>query len=159
MSKSHGMTGWRIGWLTGPAELINLLTSLNLVSTYGINDFVSHAAVEALENDYGVKRIAALYAGRRKLFLDAVRGINSITVRGSEGGMYAMLDISAIEPDCEKFAWSLLESENVAVMPGASFGEAAAGHIRVSLCQPDDLLVEAANRLRRFASTYGSKAA
>lgn len=159
MSKSHGMTGWRIGWLTGPAELITLLISLNLVSTYGINDFISQAAVEALENDYGVERIAALYAGRRKLFLDAVRGINSITVRGSEGGMYVMLDISAIEPDCEKFAWDLLDAENVAVMPGVSFGEAAAGHIRISLCQPDDMLVEAANRLRRFASRYGSKAA
>jgi arginine:pyruvate transaminase len=159
MSKSHGMTGWRIGWLTGPAELITLLISLNLVSTYGINDFISHAAVEALDNDYGVAEIAALYAGRRNLFLDAVRGINSITIRGSEGGMYAMLDISAIEPDCEKFAWALLEAEKVAVMPGASFGEAAAGHIRVSLCQPDDVLKDAANRLRRFASTYGSKAA
>jgi arginine:pyruvate transaminase len=159
MSKSHGMTGWRIGWLTGPAELITLLISLNLVSTYGINDFVSHAAVEALEHDHGVKEIAALYAGRRKVFLDAVRGINSIIIRGSEGGMYAMLDISAIEPDCEKFAWALLDAENVAVMPGASFGEAAAGHIRVSLCQPDDVLKDAANRLRRFASTYGSKAA
>jgi arginine:pyruvate transaminase len=159
MSKSHGMTGWRIGWLTGPAEIITLLVSLNLVSTYGINDFVSHAAAEALEHDHGVEQIAALYAGRRKLFLDAVRGINSITVRGSEGGMYAMLDVSAIEPNCEKFAWAFLDAEQVAVMPGASFGEAAAGHIRISLCQPDDVLTEAANRLRRFASTYGSKAA
>jgi arginine:pyruvate transaminase len=159
MSKSHGMTGWRIGWLTAPAELITLLISLNLVSTYGINDFISHAAVEALNNDYGVEEIAALYAGRRKLFLDAVRGINSITIRGSEGGMYAMLDISAIEPDCEKFAWALLDAEKVAVMPGVSFGQAAAGHIRISLCQPDDVLKDAASRLRRFASTYGSKAA
>jgi arginine:pyruvate transaminase len=159
MSKSHAMTGWRIGWLTGSADLITLLVSLNLVSTYGINDFISHAAVEALNNDYGVKEIADLYAGRRKLFLDAVRGINSITIRGSEGGMFAMLDVSAIEPDCERFAWALLDAEKVAVMPGASFGEAAAGHIRISLCQPDDVLKDAANRLRRFASSYGSKAA
>ena len=153
------MTGWRIGWLTGPAEMITLLISLNLVSTYGINDFVSRAAIEALNNDYGVEEIAALYAGRRKVFLDAVRGMNNITIRGSEGGMYAMLDIRAIEPDCEKFAWSFLDAEKVTVMPGSSFGEAAAGHIRISLCQPDDVLREAANRLRRFASSYGSKAA
>src|SRR5690606_15646564 len=39
LSKSHGMTGWRIGWLTGPAELIHLIVGLNLVSTYGLNDF------------------------------------------------------------------------------------------------------------------------
>ena len=159
MSKSHGMTGWRIGWLTGPESLIALLISLNLVSTYGLTDFVSRAAVEALENDYGVKEIAERYAARRAVFLDAVRGLNNVTVRGSEGGMYVMLDISKIETDCEKFAWDLLDAEKVGVMPGVSFGDSAAGHIRISLCQPEAVLKEAASRLRRFATEYGSKAA
>lgn len=159
MSKSHGMTGWRIGWVAGPAELITLLINLNLVSTYGINDFVSRAAIEALENDYGVEQIASIYANRRTVFLDAIRGINNIVVRGSEGGMYVMLDVRAIEPDSEKFAWNLLNSENVTVMPGASFGEAAEGHIRIALTQPDDILREAAKRIRHFAANYGSKAA
>jgi arginine:pyruvate transaminase len=154
LSKSHGMTGWRIGWLTGPAELIRLLVGLNLVSTYGLNDFVSRAAIEALENRYGVDEIAARYAARREIFLAEMRGFNAVTVRGSEGGMYAMLDIRAVEPDCERFAWGLLDAEKVAVMPGSSFGEAAAGHIRISLCQPDALLKEAAKRLRRFISAY-----
>ncbi|MET0599869.1 MAG: pyridoxal phosphate-dependent aminotransferase [Mesorhizobium sp.] len=154
LSKSHGMTGWRIGWLTGPVELVTLLVSLNLVTTYGLTDFVSHAAAEALENDYGVAEIAERYAARRKLWLEAMRGINNVTVRGSEGGMYAMLDIRAVDPDCERFAWAFLEAENVAVMPGASFGEAAAGHIRVSLCQPEEVLREAARRLRRFVGSY-----
>jgi arginine:pyruvate transaminase len=154
LSKSHGMTGWRIGWLTGPAELIRLAICLNLVSTYGLNDFVSRAAIEALENRYGVDEIAARYAARREVFLAEMRGFNAVTVRGSEGGMYAMLDIRAVEPDCEHFAWRLLEAEKVAVMPGSSFGEAAAGHIRISLCQPDALLKEAAKRLRRFISAY-----
>ncbi len=159
MSKSHGMTGWRIGWLTGPEDMITLLVSLNLVNTYGLNDFVSHAAVEALNEGYGVKEIAERYASRRTLFLDAVRGLNDVTVRGSEGGMYVMLDISAIEPNDEKFAWALLDAEKVGVMPGSSFGEAAAGHIRISMCQPDAILQEAANRLRHFASTYRSSKA
>lgn len=154
LSKSHGMTGWRIGWLTGPADLIRLAVNLNLVSTYGLNDFVSRAAIEALENRYGVDEIAARYAARREIFLAEMRGFNAVTVRGSEGGMYAMLDIRAVEPDCERFAWRLLEAEKVAVMPGSSFGEAAAGHIRISLCQPDALLKEAATRLRRFISAY-----
>ena len=159
MSKSHGMTGWRMGWLTGPESMISLLISLNLVTTYGLTGFIQEAAADALENDYGVQQIADTYNGRRKVFLDAVRGLNDITVRGSEGGMYVMLDISAVERDDEKFAWALLEAEKLAVMPGSSFGEAAAGHIRISLCQPDDLLLEAAARLRRFASSYRSKAA
>ena len=159
MSKSHGMTGWRMGWLTGPESMISLLVSLNLVTTYGLTGFIQQAAAEALENDYGVEQIANTYNGRREVFLDAVRGLNDITVRGSEGGMYVMLDISAIERDDEKFAWALLDAEKVAVMPGSSFGDAAAGHIRISLCQPDQMLLEAATRLRRFASSYRSKAA
>ncbi len=149
MSKSHGMTGWRIGWLTGPKPLITLLISLNLVSTYGLPDFVSRAAIEALENDWGVAEIARIYDTRRLAFLDAIRGINGVTVRGSEGGMYVMLDIRTIEPDDEAFAWSLLEAEKVAVMPGSSFGDAAAGCIRISLCQPEEVLREAAARLKR----------
>ncbi|WP_187971298.1 pyridoxal phosphate-dependent aminotransferase [Aquibium microcysteis] len=155
MSKSHGMTGWRIGWLTGPADMIALLVNLNLVSTYGLNDFASRAAIEALENDWGVAEIAALYHRRREAFLDHVRGLNGIRVRGSEGGMYVMLDVSAIEPDCEAFAWAFLEAEKVAVMPGSSFGEAARGHIRISLCQPEPVLADAAARLRRFAAAHG----
>jgi arginine:pyruvate transaminase len=153
------MTGWRIGWLTGPADLIRLLVNLNLVSTYGLNDFVSRAAIEALENGYGVEEIAARYAARREIFLAEMRGFNAVTVRGSEGGMYAMLDIRAVEADCERFAWGLLEAEKVAVMPGSSFGEAAAGHIRISLCQPDGLLQEAAKRLKRFVAGYKRAAA
>lgn len=152
MSKSHGMTGWRIGWITGPKDAIATMTSLNLVSTYGLNDFVSRAATEALEQGYGVEEIAARYAARRAFLLDAVRGINGIGVRGSEGGMYVMLDISAAEPDCEAFAWDLLNAEKVAVMPGASFGEAARGHVRVSLCQPEAVLEDAVVRLRRFVT-------
>ena len=158
MSKSHGMTGWRIGWLTGPEEIITLLISLNLVTTYGLTDFVSRAAIEALEQGYGVKEITERYAARRNVWLEEMRGLNNVVVRGSEGGMYVMLDIRAVEPDCEKFAWAFLDAEKVAVMPGASFGDAAAGHIRISLCQQEDVLKEAASRLKRFVGNYGTVA-
>lgn len=154
MSKSHGMTGWRIGWLTGPKSIISRLIDLNLVTTYGLPDFTSRAAIEALENRYGVDDIAARYAERRAVFLKAIEGTNGFVVRGSQGGMYVMLDVSAVDPDCEAFAWKLLDTEKIAVMPGSSFGEAAKGHIRISLTQPDDILRDAGNRLKRFAARY-----
>jgi arginine:pyruvate transaminase len=148
-----------MGWLTGPKAMIALMIDLNLVTTYGLPAFISIACAEALENHYGVKDIAERYAARRTVFLDALRGANEVTVRGSEGGMYIMLDVSAVEPDDEKFAWAFLDREKVGVMPGSSFGKAAAGHIRISLCQPEPVLQEAAKRLRRFASSYRREAA
>lgn len=154
MSKSHGMTGWRIGWLTGPTDQIRLLTSLNLVTTYGLPDFVSRAAIEALEGDYGLAPIAAIYDTRRRAFLEAIAAYPEIVVRGSQGGIYAMLDITIATPDCEAFAWKLLETERIAVMPGASFGDAARGHVRVSLCQPEERLADAARRIGALVRNY-----
>jgi len=159
LSKSHGMTGWRVGWLTAPAEIVRHLISLNLVSSYGMVDFVSRAAIEAVENARGVDEIAARYSARRKAFLEAIHGLNGVAVRGSEGGMYVMLDISGVNPDCEAFAWGLLEAEKVAVMPGTSFGAAAEGHIRISMCQEEPVLREAAARMRRFIAAGGGRSA
>ena len=73
--------------------------------------------------------------------------------------MYVMLDVRAVEPDDETFAWALLDREKVGVMPGSSFGDAAAGHIRISLTAAGRHPAEAAERLRRFIANYGSKAA
>ena len=152
MSKSHAMTGWRVGWLTGPSDLIATLVGLNLVSTYGLNDFVSRAAVKALDAGWGVTETAAIYDERRKAFLDAIAGAEGLEVRGSKGGMYVMLDVRAIDRDGEAFAWDLLAREKLAVMPGESFGMATAGHVRVSLCNPVEILGEAAARLKRYAA-------
>ena len=159
MSKSHGMTGWRIGWLTGPESMISAAGQPQPGHHLRPHRFRLSRRRPRRWRTTTASGDRRHLRGRRKVFLDAVRGLNDITVRGSEGGMYVMLDISAVEPDDEKFAWAFLDAEKVGVMPGSSFGDAAAGHIRISLCQPDDVLHEAATRLRRFASTYRSKAA
>ncbi|MEZ5808889.1 MAG: aminotransferase class I/II-fold pyridoxal phosphate-dependent enzyme [Zhengella sp.] len=152
MSKSHGMTGWRVGWLTGPESVTGPLVGLNLVSTYGLNDFVSHAAVEALDRAYGVADITALYARRRAAFHAAMADCPGVTVRGSEGGIYLMADIRDVRADGNAFAWELLGAEKLALMPGETFGPSTAGHVRISLCQPDGVLEEAARRIRRHVT-------
>lgn len=151
LSKSHAMTGWRIGWLTAPAELVRYLTNLNVVASYGMADFISHAAVDTVKNAHGVAEIASRYQSRRQAFLDAIREVDGVKARGSEGAMYVMLDTSAVAPDGEAFAWELLETEKIAVLPGTSFG-AAKGHVRVSMCQDESVLREAATRIGRFIS-------
>ena len=150
MSKSHGMTGWRIGWLQAPPEAIAKLLHLNLVSSYGLNDFVSRAAIAAIEHGHGVAEIAARYERRRSAFVEAMSAIPSLAVRGSEGGMYVMIDVREVAESGEEFAWTLLEEEGIAILPGESFGPAAAGHVRISMCETGPRLREAAERLERF---------
>lgn len=154
MSKSHAMTGWRFGWVIGPEEAIYYLTQHNLVSTYGMNDFISRAVTEALNGEFGVEEITSVFRKRGEIFLKEIEGANGIRVLNEAGGMYFMLDIRAITNDASKFSFGLLDEESVAVMPGDSFGAAAAGHLRISLCQPEDKLKEAASRIRRFAASY-----
>jgi arginine:pyruvate transaminase len=103
-----------------------------------------------LDNDWGVDEIAARYAARRELFRQAFDGSNGVVIRGSKGGMYAMLDVRAVEPSGERFAFALLDAEGVAVMPGESFGHAAAGHVRISLVQDNAVLGDAIARIKRF---------
>ncbi len=153
LSKSHGMTGWRIGWLTGPAAVIQMLIGLNLVSTYGLPDFSSHAATLALENSIGITEIATRYSHRRQVVRNRLHGHDRLHLRGSDGAIYMMVDISAITSDDEAFAWALLDQEHLAVMPGSSFGAEARSHIRLSLAQPDQILAEGIDRLIRFTQS------
>lgn len=157
VSKSHGMTGWRVGWLRGPAPIVSTLVSLTIMVTYGLADFVSHGVAKAMEENWGVEEIAQTYARRRTLFHAAFDGSNGIVLRGSKGGMYAMLDVRAVEADGEKFAFGLLASEGVAVMPGESFGHAAAGHIRISMVQEEPVLEDAILRIKRYVANHTAR--
>lgn len=154
MSKSHAMTGWRVGWVIAEPDMIHNFMQHNLVNSYGISDFISRAAAEALDRGYGVGELAGTFHRRGEAFLEAISGINRIHAHNDAGGMYIMLDIREITMDAQKFAFELLETEKLCTMPGDSFGPSAAGHLRISLCQPEELLREAAKRLERFISTH-----
>ena len=79
MSKSHGMTGWRIGWLTGPEEMITLLISLNLVTTYGLHRLrLARRHRGAGERLWRARDRRHSTTRRRTLFLDAIRGVNDV---------------------------------------------------------------------------------
>ena len=154
MSKSHGMTGWRVGWVVADKALTYYFTQHNLVCNYGMCDFITEAATKALNGDFGVEEIANTYRKRGEVFLEALGQTNDIKVMNEPGNMYIMLDIRAKASDTQRFAFELLDAEKVAVMPGESFGAPAAGHIRISLGQPEDKLREAAGRIRRFITNY-----
>ncbi len=157
LSKSHAMTGWRCGWVVGPAEAIALIGDLANATTYGIPGFVMDAAHYALTHGAdGEAEVAARYRRRRDVAVAALAGANRVRVAAPAGGRYLMVDIRETGMSGSAFAAALLEAEGVAVMPGESFGAAAAGHLRVALTAPEDALSAAMGKLAGFAAAQGA---
>ncbi|MFK7938021.1 MAG: pyridoxal phosphate-dependent aminotransferase [Roseovarius sp.] len=141
MSKSHAMTGSRIGWVIGPEEALEHMGHLATNTTYGVAGFIQEATSFALDQGPAFEaKIAAPFRRRRDLVLRQIEGQNVVRAIPADGAMYIMLDIRATGLSGEDFADALLEQHHVAVMPGESFGAAAAGHVRVALTVADDRL-------------------
>ncbi|MEM9788467.1 MAG: pyridoxal phosphate-dependent aminotransferase [Pseudomonadota bacterium] len=157
MSKSHAMTGSRVGWICGPEDAIAHLINLATHTTYGVAGYIQDAAEFALGQGPEVEQaVAAPFLRRRTLTLDTLAGQNVVRPLPVQGAMYAMLDIRATGLSGEDFANGLLDAEHIAVMPGESFGAAAAGHIRVAMTVDDDRYVAALKRLVAFAQSQVS---
>ncbi|MEL6685209.1 MAG: pyridoxal phosphate-dependent aminotransferase, partial [Pseudomonadota bacterium] len=153
MSKSHAMTGSRVGWICGPVEAISHVINLATHTTYGVAGFIQDAADFALsQGDSVEEEVAAPFRRRRGLTMQALDGQNVIRAVPAQGAMYVMLDIRATGMSGEEFANALLDAEHIAVMPGESFGQAAAGHVRVAMTIADEQYVDALQRLIAFAS-------
>ena len=153
MSKSHAMTGSRIGWVIGPEEAIAHMGNLSTHTTYGVAGFVQEASVFALGlGDEFEAGVAAPFRRRRDAVLAQVAGSDVIRAVPARGGMFVMLDIRATGLSGEEFALALLDERHVAVMPGESFGKAAAGHVRLGLTVADDRLGAAVGELLNFAA-------
>lgn len=138
MSKSHAMTGSRIGWIIAPPDMIAHLTVLSTHTTYGVAGFVQAAAAFALDLGPAFEaRVAEPFRRRRRIALDLLAGQNVVRAIPPDGAMYMMLDVRATGMTGEAFAAHLLDTRHIAVMPGESFGRAAAGHLRVALTVDD----------------------
>ena len=152
MSKSYAMCGFRCGWAAGPTHAIKLMSDLALNLAFGLPGFVQDAALFALTDPSDIEaRICGTFGRRHGVARDALAGATSVRAAASEGAMYLMIDIRATGMSGREFAHDLIERERIAAMPGESFGDAAAGHVRATLTLPDDQLTEALTRLAAFA--------
>ncbi len=148
MSKSHAMTGSRIGWLVGPEPIIAQLITLATHTTYGVPGYIQDAAVYALNRGAPLEAdVAAPFRRRRALAQEILAARNSVGLVPAQGAMYLMLDVRATGLTGEGFANSLLDEHAIAVMPGESFGSAAAGHVRVAMTIEDDRFARALSPL------------
>ena len=154
MSKSHAMTGSRCGWVVGPAEVIESLINLATHTTYGVAGFIQDASDFALNQGPAFEEdIAAPFRRRRALGQEILEHQSTVGLIPAQGAMYMMLDIRATGMSGEAFAYALLDAHHIAVMPGESFGAAAAGHIRVAMTIEDGAFVQALETLCEFADT------
>lgn len=152
LSKSHAMTGSRIGWLVGPESTIGPLIDLATTTNYGVAGFVQDAAVFALEQGEGFEaRIAEPFRRRRAFGLEILQNRPGLRVLPSSAAMYLMLDIRPTGLSGIDFANRLLDERRIAVMPGESFGPSAAGHLRIAMTIEDSALAGALQDIADFA--------
>ncbi len=156
MSKGFAMTGARVGWAVAPADATARMIDLAGATTYGLPGFIQDAALFALtEFSAHEAEVAARYRRRRDIAVEVLGATNRLGFVPPEGGMYVMLDVRPTGLDGVDFSARLLEEQLIGVMPGESFGNAAAGHVRVALTVADDALRAAMQRIVAFAERQG----
>jgi arginine:pyruvate transaminase len=153
LSKSHAMTGWRLGWTIGPRDLTPHLGALAQAELFGSPPFVQDAALAALLGPQEIcSSLRALYQRRRDALLAGLAACPGLQPFVPEGGMFVLVDISRTGLAADVFANRLLDEAAVAVVPGHAFGESVADCVRMGLTQSASRLTEACARMAHWLS-------
>jgi arginine:pyruvate transaminase len=152
LSKSHAMSGWRLGWVVAPEPLIPHIANLALCMLYGCPGFVQDAALAALRaGTHDVEQMRDIYRARRDLVHRRLSQVADLGCHLPQAGMFMMVDIRGTGLSAYQFSEGLLDAQGVSVLAGEAFGPSAAGHIRLSLGTPEPVLEAACNRIVAFA--------
>ncbi len=150
-SKGWAMTGWRLGYACAPAAITEAMMKVHQYSMMCASIVAQDAGVEALRNgDEAVKKMKQAYQRRRDLVVRRFTEIG-LACHKPAATFYAFPDISVTGLDSQTFSKRLLENERVAMVPGPAFGEFGEGFVRCSFATGYDQLVEACDRIERFA--------
>jgi arginine:pyruvate transaminase len=153
LSKSHRMSGYRLGWVLGPETLIGALSGWSAAATFSVCQFVQDAGLAALAlPDAALRPYWDGFASRAAMVAERAARIPGIALNPPAGGMFALLDVRALMADDLAFANALLDATGAAVLPGRAFGASAVGHVRVSLTAEAATLSRALDRLEAFAA-------
>ncbi|HAO31128.1 MAG TPA: pyridoxal phosphate-dependent aminotransferase [Treponema sp.] len=149
-SKSFAMTGWRIGWIAAPEDLMAQVVKLHQYNTICAPIMSQYAAIEGLKHGWDeVEKMRISYQQRRNLMYKAFCDMG-LTVPEPTGAFYMFPDISSTGMDDDAFATELFQKHNVAVVPGSAFGQAGKGHIRCCYATSVEKIKTALERIAQF---------
>ena len=156
-SKAYSMTGWRMGYICGPRELIAAMTKLHQYGIMSAPTTSQYAAIEAVRNgDRDIETMRDEYDGRRRFLVDGFRklGLDCFEPRGA---FYTFPCIKSTGLSSEEFCDRFLAEERVAVIPGSAFGPGGEGYVRACYAASMKNLEEALRRLERFLTKLKSE--
>ncbi len=154
LSKAYAMTGWRLGWLAGPADAMKLAGKLHSQTVTSAANFTMHAAVAAITGAQDiVAEMRDSYRQRRDFMVKALNELPGIECRSIEGAFYLFPRFTHTKKNSLEIADWLLEEADIAGTPGEAFGSSGKGHIRFSIATAMADLERAVERLQKVLPT------
>jgi aspartate aminotransferase len=148
------MTGWRVGYLAGPLELIKACSTIQGHSTSNVCTFAQYGAIAALEqSQICVETMVKAFTKRRTVMVEGINKIKNLSCPNPKGAFYVFVDIAKTGLTSLEFSEKLLESQQVAVIPGIAFG--ADQCVRFSYATDMDTIKEGLTKLEIFVSGLG----
>ncbi|MCF4968134.1 pyridoxal phosphate-dependent aminotransferase [Nostoc sp. CMAA1605] len=148
-AKAYSMTGWRLGYLAGPVEIIKAASTIQGHSTSNVCTFAQYGAIAALESSQDcVAEMLQAFAKRRQVMLDRLNAIPGLSCPTPDGAFYLFPDISKTGLKSLEFCDALIEAHQVAVIPGIAFG--ADNNIRLSYATDLNTIEKGMDRLEKF---------
>ncbi|BAZ67707.1 aminotransferase class I and II [Fischerella sp. NIES-4106] len=151
-AKGYSMTGWRVGYLAGPIDIIKATSTIQSHSTSNICTFAQYGAIAALEGSQDcVEQMRQAFAKRRQVMLKRLNAIPGLTCSQPDGAFYLFPDISKTGLKSLQFSDALLDEQQVAVIPGIAFG--ADNNIRLSYATDMTTIEKGMDRLEKFVKS------
>ena len=158
VAKTYAMTGWRVGWMIGPGDVIKAVTNLQSHSTSNVANVSQRAALAAVSGDLSaVAEMRTAFDRRRRIIVEMLNDIPGVNCPEPEGAFYAFPSFKGVlgkevrgrlPMDTLELATLLLEEAKVAIVPGEAFG--APGYARLSYALSDDDIVEGVSRITKL---------